>query len=302
MQDILVRAGCFVAIIAAGHILRKIGFFDEHAFGVLSKIVLKITLPAAIISSFIGKEIDISMLTLTLLGLIGGLVYMALGYLINLRKSRAERAFGVLNLPGYNIGNFTMPFVQSFLGPVGVITTSLFDVGNAFVCLGGSFSVATMIKEGGGISVKRIGQKLVTSVPFMCYIIMTIVTLLKIVVPGPVVSLAGIIGGANNFCAMLMIGVGFRLEANRTQIGRIVKILSVRYIAAALMALCCYFLLPFDLAVRQTLVILLFSPVGSAVPGFTGELKEDVGLSAAINSFSILCSIVIIITLLTVML
>jgi len=302
MQEILLRAGCFVSIIVMGHVLRKIGFFDEHAFGVLAKIVLKITLPAAIISNFVGKEIDVSMLTLTLLGLIGGLVYMAIGYVINLRTSKAQQAFDVLNLPGYNIGNFTMPFVQSFLGPVGVITTSLFDVGNAFVCLGGAFSVANMIKEGGGFSIKRIAQKLLASVPFLCYIIMTVVVLLKITVPSPIVSLAGIIGGANNFCAMLMIGVGFKLEANRAQIGRIVKILGLRYGAAALMALCCYFLLPFDLAVRQTLVILLFSPVGSAVPGFTGELKDDVGLSAAINSFSILCSIVIIITLLTVML
>ena len=302
MQEILLRAGCFVSVIVMGHVLRKIGFFDEHAFGVLAKIVLKITLPAAIISNFVGKEIDVSMLTLTLLGLIGGLVYMAIGYVINLRTSKAQQAFDVLNLPGYNIGNFTMPFVQSFLGPVGVITTSLFDVGNAFVCLGGAFSVANMIKEGGGFSIKRIAQKLLASVPFLCYIIMTVVVLLKITVPSPIVSLAGIIGGANNFCAMLMIGVGFKLEANRAQIGRIIKILGLRYGAAALMALCCYFLLPFDLAVRQTLVILLFSPVGSAVPGFTGELKDDVGLSAAINSFSILCSIVIIITLLTVML
>ena len=101
---------------------------------------------------------------------------------------------------------------------------------------------------------------------------------------------------------MLMIGVGFKLAADKTQVGGILRVLSVRFGFAFVFAAVCYFLLPFDLAVRQTLVILLFSPVGSAVPGFTGELKEDVGLSAAINSFSILCSIVIIITLLTVML
>ena len=71
---------------------------------------------------------------------------MILGYLINLGKSKEEKAFGVLNLPGYNIGNFTIPFVQSFLGPVGVITTSLFDAGNAFVCLGGAVGVADVVE------------------------------------------------------------------------------------------------------------------------------------------------------------
>ena len=61
MQDILVRAGCFIAIIILGYFLRKINFMDETAFPVLSKIVIKITLPAAIVVSFNGREVDPSM-------------------------------------------------------------------------------------------------------------------------------------------------------------------------------------------------------------------------------------------------
>ena len=68
------------------------------------------------------------------------------------------------------------------------------------------------------------------------------------------------------------------------------------------MALAYYYLLPFSLEVRQTLVILAFSPIGSTVPIFTAELGEDVGLSSTINSIAIVISIVIIVTLLTVML
>ena len=59
----------------------------------------------------------------------------------------------MLNSCGYNIGNFTLPFIQSFLGPVGVITTSLFDTGNACICLGDAYSVASMVKDGGSFSV-----------------------------------------------------------------------------------------------------------------------------------------------------
>ena len=69
-----------------------------------------------------------------------------------------------------------------------------------------------------------------------------------------------------------------------------------------ILALCWYFLLPFELEVRQALVILMFSPVASAIPAFTAELKGDVGLSSAINSLSILLSIFFIVTLLVVML
>ena len=71
---------------------------------------------------------------------------------------------------------------------------------------------------------------------------------------------------------------------------------------AAILALCYYYLLPFSLDVRQTLVILAFAPIGSTVPIFTAELKEDVGLSSTINSIAIVISVVIIVTLLTVML
>ena len=79
MQDILVRAGCFVAIILLGYFLRKINFMDETAFPVLSKIVIKITLPAAIVVSFNGKEIDSSLLFLVAIGLGCCVLYMILG-------------------------------------------------------------------------------------------------------------------------------------------------------------------------------------------------------------------------------
>lgn len=132
----------------------------------------------------------------------------------------------------------------------------------------------------------------------MCYVIMVILGLLHIRLPSPIISCAEIIGNANAFAAMLMIGVGFKLEANRTQIGKIVKILLVRYAVAALLALICYYLLPFDLSVRRTLMILAFSPIPSSAPAFTGDIKGDVGLSSAVNSFSIIISIVIIVSLL----
>jgi predicted permease len=116
-----------------------------------------------------------------------------------------------------------------------------------------------------------------------------------------VIELAGIIGNANAFLAMLMIGVGFRLSGERSQFGAIARILSVRYGLAALVAAGFWFWLPFETVIRKTLVILAFAPIGSAVPVFTAELKSDVGLSSAINSISIVISIIAIVTLLMVL-
>ena len=302
MLDILTRAGSFIAIIVLGFVLKKIGVFREEDFGILSKICIRITLPAAIITSFAGKTFDPTMLMLLFLGIGCGAVYILAGYLLNLRRGRDRQAFEMLNLPGYNIGCFTMPFAQSFLGPVGVITTSLFDSGNAFICLGGAYGVAASVKDGKGFDFKRILKALSRSVPFVTYLIMVAMNLLHIPVPGMVVECAGIVGGANSFMAMFMIGVGFKLAGNRQQLGAIARVIGVRYGLGAVLAAVFYFLLPFDLEVRQTLVILAFSPIGSAVPPFTAELGGDVGLSSAINSISIVTSICIYVVLLSVML
>lgn len=302
MQDILMKAGCYIAIIILGFVLRRVGFFDEHAFPVLSKIVIKVTLPAALIANAAGREIDPALLTLALLGLGGGVIYMCMGWLLNRKASKEQQAFEILNIPGYNIGNFALPFTQSFLGSMGVLATSLFDVGNAFVCLGGAYGVASAVKDGKGFDLKRVLKALSTSIPFLTHIITVCMNLTGIPIPGPVASCAQIAASANVFLSMLMIGVGFKADMDFTQIGRIIRILVVRYGIAAALAACYYFLLPFDLQARQALVILSFAPIGSAVPGFTAELKSDVGLSCTVNSLSIVISIVSIVTLLMVML
>ena len=302
MLDILMRAGSFVAVILLGYFLKKIGFFKQEDFTILSRITIRITLPAAIITSFAGKQIDMALLSLVLLAIGCGLLYMAMGFFLNRKKTREERAFAILNLPGYNIGTFVIPFAQSFLGPMGVVATSLFDTGNAVICLGGAFSVASMVKDGSGFSVKRIGKALARSVPFVTYVLMLLLNLVHLPVPGFILSCAGIIANANAFMAMLMIGVGFKLEGDRSQIRTIVRMLSIRYGIATVLALIFYFVLPFELEIRQALVILAFSPIGSAVPGFTGEMKGDVGLSSALNSLAIVISIIITVILLSAML
>jgi len=302
VTDILIRAGSFVAIIILGYVLRRCGIFKESDFGVLSKVVLKITFPAAVITSFAGRQIEPALLSLSLIALMCGVIYMLIAALVNSRDSREQRAFDILNLPGYNIGNFTMPFVQSFLGPTGVIATGIFDMGNAVITLGGAFGVAFAVKSGTRFSFTRILKALSHSVPFITYIVMLLLNLLHISLPKPITEFAGIVGSANPFLAMFMIGVGFKLGGQKGQYGKILRLLALRYGMAVVIALIFWFVLPFELEIRQALVILAFSPIGAAVPPFTAELKGDVGLSSAINSMAIVCSIVINVILLSVML
>ena len=274
MTAVLTKAFAFVAIIAMGYILKRVGFFHAKDFYLISNIVIKITLPAAIVSNFSKITMDYSLLAMCVIGLLCNFVTIAVGYGINIRKPKETRAFAMLNMSGYNIGNFTMPFVQSFLSPVGFAATSLFDAG-----------------EDEKPSLPGMTKKLFSSIPFDAYIIMTILSILKLQLPAVMISFADTAGGANAFLALLMLGIGFEIHMDREKIAQIVQILVMRYGIAVLMAVGFYFFSPFGLEVRQTLAIVSLGPVASSAPAFTGALNGDVEMASAVNSLSIIISI-----------
>jgi predicted permease len=84
---------------------------------------------------------------------------------------------------------------------------------------------------------KRIFRALLRSVPFVTYLIMLLTNLIRIPVPSFILSVAGIGSNANAFMAMLMIGVGFNLSADRSRLGAMARILGARYSIAAILAL-----------------------------------------------------------------
>ena len=286
-------------MVVLGYVLKLLGVFKKEDFSVLSRVVMKITLPAAIVVSMSGYTIDLSMLTIVLIGMAGCLGCIGVAFLLNLRRGKERQAFAITNVSGYNIGCFTMPFAQSFLGPVGVVTTSLFDIGNAVFCLGGGYGIAASVKEGKGFDLKRIAKALLTSVPFVTYIIMIAFNLAKVRLPGAILTFAELVAGANVLVSMVMLGVGFELHIRRSQLGDVIRIVLLRYGVAAVLSAACYFLLPFAADIRKALVILLFSPIGSTAPVFTDELGGDVALSSTINSICIIISIVFIVAFLS---
>lgn len=293
MAAVLTKAMAFVAVIIMGYLLKRAGFFHAKDFYLISGIVIKITLPAAIVSNFSRITMDYSLLAMCLIGLFCNFVTIGVGYLMNLNGSKENKAFFMLNMSGYNIGNFTMPFVQSFLSPVGFAATSLFDAGNSVMCTGMTYTLAGMVVgEEEKPSLKKMIRKLFSSVPFDAYVVMTLLSILSIRLPAVVVSFADTAGGANAFLALFMLGIGFEIRMEKEKLARIIKILSVRYVIAVLLSAGFYFLAPFDLEVRQTLSIVSLGPVASVAPAFTGALNGDVEMASAVNSLSIIISIV----------
>ena len=77
MDEILIKAGGFLFMIALGFVLKRIGLFSLDDSGFLSKLVLKVTLPMAIIKNFQGLELNRSYLMAIGIGFAGNFIAIA---------------------------------------------------------------------------------------------------------------------------------------------------------------------------------------------------------------------------------
>ena len=262
MAEVLSKAIGLICIILLGYILKRVGFFGPKDYVLVSKIVFNITFPATIIASFSNFIMDSSLLWLIVIGLACNLLMSGIGYLITLKKSADEKAFYMINLAGYNIGCYTLPFIQNFLGPAGVVMTCMFDTGNSIMCTGTTYAIAKGVT--GKNDTKGIGgilKTLFASIPFDVYIIMLILTSFQVRMPEFVVSISSTIGVANVFLAMFMVGMMFEMNIKKEYIKDAVVIILLRYGVAAVLSVLVYFVSPFSLEIRQVLVILLCGPI-----------------------------------------
>ena len=299
MAALLLKALAFVFIMVLGYTLKKAHVFAPNSHSLISKIVMNITLPAAIITGFASFVVNPSIVFMIVLGFVCNVFMLVLGFLVARKKDVGTKAYCMLNYPGYNIGAFTMPFVQNFLGPLGIVVTSMFDAGNSIMCTGGSYAItSSVIGAGERTKIREIGKKLLSSAPFDTYLLLLILAFFKVHVPSSLVVVTSTIGNANGFLAMLMIGMMFEMKAEPKYIKQIASTLATRYVIAAVFAVVFYFLTPFSLPIRRVLAIVVFAPLSILTPIFTEKSQGDPALSSLTGSLSILISIVIITSLL----
>lgn len=297
MIDIFMKAGSYISIIALGYCLKKMKLFQDGDHRLLSKIIMNVTLPAAILSSFQQVEqLTGQFLWLLWIGLFANIVLLAIAWVFCRKKPDQEKIHWMCNTAGYNIGCFTIPFAQGFLGSIGVVTACLFDAGNSIMCTGGTYAVASAVVSKGkseGFQWKETCKKLLCSVPFDCYMIALALRFLNLGVPSFVNQVSDIIGNANGFLSMFMIGIMLEFHFDKKHLKRIFSVLFVRYVFGACMAFLCYYYLPFSLDIRQAMVIISFAPLPSLSCVFTEKCDGDIELASMTNSFAILVSMVL---------
>ena len=298
MLIVLSKALAFVLIILIGYICKRRGVFAPTDYQLVSKIVLNITLPCAVISSFAHFQLDLSLLAAVALGLSGNCVMILIALMLTRRETLAAKIFYVFSLAGYNIGCFTLPFAQAFLTPFAVVALCMFDVGNSIMCTGMTYALtASCIGYADGhkdrFSMKSIAEKLLHSAPFVVYISMLILSLVGVQFPKSVYTFTDIVGAANPFLSMLMIGMMFEIKLDKQAMGYVKELFSVRYLTSLACAGAFIYFAPFKQEVNYVIALAFMAPCTIIGPIFVEKLGGNVQLASLFNSMTIITSVIL---------
>ena len=294
MAGILLRACFFLLMVILGYGMKKAGVLTKDDGVAVARVVLKRTRPCASLVSFRTFVFEWGYMVIPLISFAANWAMLGIGYMISRRSGRDGRIFYMLELPAYNIGNFTLPFVSGILGATGVVATCLFDMGNSPMCLGLNFMVtALVIGADPGKSLVRSVLSIFRKPSFTVYFVMLMLSMLSIQLPDVIFDFAGMISPANGPMAMIMIGLMLEFSSDRTKVKEVVTVNAVRLALAALIAVLFFTLSPFPYDVRKAVAITAFSPISSASPAFVSELKGDVELVGFASTVSIIISLIL---------
>jgi hypothetical protein len=291
MTQALTQVALFLFIIILAQILKRIGLFTEKEGSTLSKISLNITLPAAIVASFNTFTMDYSLLVLIGYGIGANILLASLSYLFMCKKSNSLKAYALLSGSTYNVGNFSFPFIQSLFGAQALVAASLFDLGNALMTTGLTYSLAGSVAQGKRPERTDILKKLFTSVPFITYLVMITLSFAHIKLPLFLQEWMMAIGKANPIIAMLMIGIMLDIHFEKSWIKYSLGLLSIRYGLGILMAWFFIVHTDFNQIIKTTLVFVVFSPSATSSVAFLEKLTDQKKLASFTSSLSVLASI-----------
>jgi malate permease and related proteins len=249
-------------VIGLGYLLKRTLIPQEHAH-VLVRLVFNVTLPAVVITTFSTMVFHASYLSFTAICVAHGLLMALLGGVLLFRdRDRRERGLRAMLLPGFNIGLFAYPLVESTLGADALKYLGMFDVGASVVAFMLVYAMVTHFTspEGSSLDLRRTLGSMARSVPLVAYLLALAVNVAGLSFPGPVLDMARTLARANMPLALLVIGMylEFGLEGGRwLEIGRI---LGIRYAVGLAAGVTLYATLPFGPVPRAVVLLALVLP------------------------------------------
>ena len=135
MSAIIWQSVSLFFMIFLGFIMKRIGFLTKSDGTMIAQIIMNVTLPAVIIVNFATITIEKTLLLFTIGGFLWFVLQLTIAFCYTRHRERTSKVLFLFGTSGFNIGNFTLPFVQS-VAPLGIPLVSMFDVGNNLLLSG----------------------------------------------------------------------------------------------------------------------------------------------------------------------
>lgn len=291
MGEVLIWAAVYLSVMFLGYILKQIGFFKPEDRKLLSKVILYITLPAMLISSFGTVSVDFWYLVACALGVVTNALMVILAMLASARKSPELQSIYIINGAGLNLGNIGIPFLQNFF-PLGIPYLCMFDIGDCFFTLGTTYAIAC-VRMGQRVESRwrSILKSLLSSPPFLAYFSMLLLSLAHITLPRIFMTLADFVGRGNGCLAMLMVGISLELNLDRNARGEMLRILLLRYVSATVVALLVVLAIPAPTIMKQILAVAVYAAAPNVGLIYTERLGIRTEIVSALDTVSTLLMI-----------
>lgn len=266
----------------------------------LSYIVMCVVFPCNILANASGTKLSFDFIWIGIIAIVINIILLTIAYYS--QKENILKIFTMVNITGFNIGTFAIPFTQNIVSSEAIMSLCMYDLTNSIFVFGGSYAIANMIvksKDNNSGSLKKVFLDLFKTIPIHAYIIAIILSAFSITLPNTVSYVISSIAQSNTLLAMFMIGSAININISWTQFKKLLSLLIMRYSTTTIITLLIWFILPFDAEIRFILMVAVFAPVAAFSTIITMKMNSTSLFenSAALNSLSIMTSIAIISTL-----
>lgn len=280
-------------IMVVGFYTRKRGILNEVVNKKLSELLLKVTSPLLVISSFqvsFTQEILENVFIIFIFALFAHIVSIFLGQLLFIRYKDSKKKIMKFSAIYSNCGYMGFPLLESLFGKIGVLFGSVYVAAfNIFLWTNGVM-IFTNKKKLDRNTIK----KALLNPGILSVVIGMLLFLFSIKLPHPVAKSIELVGAMTAPLSMLIVGANLAsCDFKKLLKGLDIYYISViRLIVLPLLAFGALKLLGFSDMLLSICVLLVAMPVAAATAIFAEMYEEDAIFASRIVALSTLASIV----------
>lgn len=301
MTSVLLNALSILLILLLALLLKRVGIIRQKDGSLISNVVVYLTLPATILLGVNNTKLSATYFILMFMGIFSNVLLVFIAKFLARKRELTEQGLYMFDLSGYNIGNFSIPFVSSFF-PAAIPFLAMFDMGNSLMVTGSTQAMVEGLagRSKHGFLAREVFGRLFQNPPFVMYVLMFILAIFGLAIPEPWLTPIRPLANANTLLSVFTIGLFMEFKLPKGKLGLILRILASRYLLAVLFSLLVYFLTPFPHLVKQVLLLIFFCPMSflQMLQATTfGNDRAVTGLAVSVSMFVslVLMSLVIII-------